>query len=145
MKAGLRVFVDSDVVISSLISTAGAANLLINQTKMKKFISNFSVKELKLVIKKLNLKQKQLDQVIKKKLTIVKLRQDLRLIKKNYGKYVTDENDSHVAAGAKAARTDFLVSYNLKHFQRNLIKKNLKIIIMRPGEFLQFLRSGVLK
>jgi len=142
MKAGLKVFVDSDVVISSLISTAGAAYLLINEIKVKKFVSDFSVKELKLVVKKLKLKPRQLDQAIKKKLMIVKLKQDLRSIKKSDGKYVTDENDSHVVAGAKEAGADFLISYNLKHFQRNLIKKDLKIIIMRPGEFLQFLRSG---
>lgn len=143
MKSGLRVFIDSDIVISSLISPAGAAYLLVNQTKVKKFVSNISVKELKLVVTRLKLKPEQLIRLIRNNLTMIKLKPSLNLIKISYGKYVTDINDSHVVAGAKEAKTNFLVTYNIKHFQKNLIKKDLGIIIMRPGEFLQFHRNSV--
>lgn len=142
MKTDLRVFIDSDIVISSLISPTGAAYILVNQTKVKKFVSNISVKELKLVVTKLKLKPEQLTRSIKNNLTMIKLRLGLSLIKIKYGKYVTDINDSHVVAGAKEAKTNFIVTYNIKHFQKDLIKKDLRIIIMRPGEFLQFHRNN---
>ena len=42
----LKVFVDSDVIISSLISSTGAACILLNQKDLDLFISNVSLKEL---------------------------------------------------------------------------------------------------
>lgn len=143
MKSDLRVFIDSDIVISSLISSTGAAYLLANQTKVRKFVSDISVKELKLVVARLKLKPEKLTLLIKNNLTVVKLKSSLSLIKTNYGKYAIDINDSHIVAGAKEAKASFLVTYNLKHFQKDLIKKDLGIIIMRPGEFLQFLRNSL--
>lgn len=45
MNRPITVFTDSDVVISSLISTSGAANLLLNNSQVKNIISDVSVKE----------------------------------------------------------------------------------------------------
>ncbi len=55
MKEKLTIFLDSDVIISSLISKKGAAFLLVNNKKTEKYISNVSFKEIKVVMKRLKL------------------------------------------------------------------------------------------
>ena len=64
----LKIFVDSDVVISSLISQTGAAFLLLNQIdSFEQFVSNISVKELEQVVNRLNLDPKKLKYLLGKK------------------------------------------------------------------------------
>ena len=137
----INVFIDSDVIISSLISDLGAAYQLINNKNLVCFISNISHQELILVVKKLNLNDKKLRQVIKEKLKVVKLSQGLNQIKTKYKNCVKDTNDAHIVAGAVESSVNFLVSYNVRHFEINKIKAKYNIQIMTPGTFLQFLRS----
>lgn len=48
----MKVFTDSDVIISSLISSSGASHLLLESAESTKFfVSNISTKELKKVIR----------------------------------------------------------------------------------------------
>lgn len=54
---------------------------------------------------------------------------------------VTNEENSHVVAGANILNEQFLITYNLKHWGRNKIKNHLNSIVMQPGMFLQYLRS----
>src|SRR4030042_6120874 len=122
----LKVFVDSDVVISSLISSTGAAYLLINNTKLDLFVSDISQKELETVAKRLQINKKKLRSLLKNRFKLVEL-------KKKYGNYVLDENDAHVIAGAKEAKARFLVSYNIKHFRTDKIKKDFNILILPPA------------
>lgn len=136
-----KVFLDSDVIISSLISNLGAAYQLVNNKNIVCFISNISYKELLLVIKKLNLDDKKLKVIVKEKLKIVKLLQSLKQIKLEYKNYVKDPNDAHILAGVIESSVNFLITYNLRHFEINKIKEKLNIQIMTPGTFLQYLRS----
>jgi len=130
----IRIFLDSDVIISSLLSSTGAAYLLTHQKSAIKYISNLSVKEIKIVTKRLEIKTISVDQLLSR-LKIVRL-------KKDFGReYVTDVNDSHVVNGAVAAKARFLLSYNLKHFKIEKIKRELNILVYRPAQFLQYLRS----
>lgn len=136
----LKVFIDSDVVISSLLSSRGAAHTLIQEAKTKSFISNKSVEEIKRVAQELNIDEKPLKEVVKK-LSVIELKNPLRKIKVDYASYVKDENDAHIVAGAQQASTKFIISYNQKDYNSDKIKEKLNIIMMTPAKFLQYLRS----
>lgn len=141
MTTGPGVFVDSDVVISSLLSSLGAAHLLLNKANLDRFISNFSVNELKLVVERLNIENEELTQLVKARFTIVKLNKRLSEIKSDYKKYTFDENDAHIVAGGVASKAKFLITYNIKDFKVDSIKQDFGIICMRPAQFLQYFRS----
>ena len=128
----MKVFVDSDVVISSLISDTGAsAQLLKTNNDIVKVISNLSIKELKIVMTRL-----KIDKPLPKLKIII-----IDNFKK-YSVYSTDPNDAHIVAGAHQVKVKFLITYNLKHYKIEKIKRNLNIIVMTPGIFLQYLRLG---
>ncbi len=136
----INAFLDSDVIISSLISIFGASYQLINNKNINCFISNISYKELLFVVKKLNLDNKKLKAVVKKRLKVVKLLHN-KQIKLKYKNCVKDLNDAHIVAGAVESKVNFLITFNLKDFEINRIKEKYNIKIMTPGTFLQFLRS----
>lgn len=128
----MKIFVDSDVVISSLISNTGAAYQLLNSNNdLIKIISNLSQKELKIVMARLK---------IDKPMPILEII-NIKNIKK-YPVYSTGPNDSHIVAGADQSKSRFLITYNLKHYKIDKIKQDLDIIVMTPGTFLQYLRLG---
>ncbi len=137
------IYLDSDVIISSLLSTKGAANYLINNsTDVKKTISSLSADELEIVIEKLGISLPKLDTLIKKKLTVFKSELSFLGTHKEFQHYVRDVNDSHVIAGAVQSKSDFLITYNVKDFRKDLIKNELDIVILTPALFLQHLRNN---
>ncbi len=138
----LKVFVDSDVLISSLISSTGAAFLLLNQTsELELFISNKSNEELEKVVNRLNLSSLELQQLIQTRFSVVDLDETLEEIKKEFSDHVLDINDAHIVAGAKKANVTFLISYNTKRFKADKIKDEFNIILTTPSNLLQYLRS----
>ncbi|MGB9706794.1 MAG: PIN domain-containing protein [Microgenomates group bacterium] len=142
MKA-LSVFIDSDVVISSLISSSGAAYLLLEkkQKNLKFFISNISQKELKIVAWRLKIKPDKLEKLVKNRFKIIKLKKPNKDLKEKYADYVLDPNDAHIIAGAVESKAKFLLTYNWRHFKREKIKNDFNLIIFTPAIFLQYLRS----
>ncbi|HUD06325.1 MAG TPA: putative toxin-antitoxin system toxin component, PIN family [Candidatus Saccharimonadales bacterium] len=138
----IRVFVDTDVIISSLISKSGAAFALISHTEqVKLYISNYSVLEFNKVVDRLHLQQEVLHNVIKNQLTSVKIDQTYKKVQIRFADYVRDPDDAHVAAGAMEAKASFLVSYNVRHFNAEKLRQDFQIILLTPGLFLQYLRS----
>ncbi len=137
----LQIFLDSDVVIASLISHLGASYQLINSKNIQCFISNLSYQEIILVIEKLGLEKWRFLKLAKERLRIIKLKETNQQIKSLYKKYVKDVNDAHIVAGAVKSKVKFIITYNVKDFQINLIKEKFNLLIMTPGLFLQFLRS----
>lgn len=138
----LKVFIDSDVVISSLISSNGAAFLILNQTNdLDLFVSNISIRELEEVVKRLNLDQRQLKELVDQQFSVIQLKATIKEIKTSYLKYVLDIDDAHIVAGAKAKEVQFLISYNIKHFKVDKLKDDFNIRLMTPANFLQYLRS----
>lgn len=135
------VFIDSDVVISSLISASGASHHLLKYQGLKYFISNVSLKELQRVVGKLRISQKELSVLVEERFKIVRLEEMIAEIKDKYKDYVYDINDAHIVGGAKACKARFLISYNIKDFKQIKIKNDLNILVMMPGKFLQYLRS----
>lgn len=139
--SGKKVFVDSDVVISSLISQKGAAHLLLSKQKANFVISNISETELEKVANRLGINQDKLQTLVKKKLKIINLTQEIKNIKKKFRDYTSDPNDAHIVAGAAMAKAKFLLTYNLRHFQKQKISKDLDITVLTPAQYLQYLRS----
>lgn len=138
----LKIFVDSDVIISSLISQTGAAFLLLNQTDdLDLFIATKSQQELQEVVKRLNLYQDKLKNLISRRFSVIQLNEPLNKLKKQFADYVLDDNDAHIVAGAKAAPARFLISYNTRHCKTDRLKKDFNIILTTPANLLQYLRS----
>ena len=137
----IRIFVDSDVVISSLLSKTGAAYLLVNSSfPTMKYISDLSIMELKKVATKLNIEEKFLDKTIGK-LDIIPIKKSAEDIKKDFIRYVHDKDDAHIVAGAIKAEARFLITYNIKDYKTNKLKTDHNIITITPGSFLQYLRG----
>ncbi len=140
---GLKVFVDSDVVISSIISSKGAAFLLLNEIdNLELFLSNVSLKELKLVIERFHLDKQKLNDLVNKRFTKVNLKETTKELKKTFEDYVLDINDAHIVAGAARSKTQFLISYNTRHFKADKLKEDFKIILTTPANLIQYLRSS---
>jgi len=139
----IRIFVDSDVVISSLISSSGAAYLLMNLKKknLKFFISNISQKELQIVSRRLKIESKNLEKLIENRLKVITLKENNKNLSQKFIDYVWDPNDAHIIAGAVRSKANFLLTYNGRHYQKEKIKKDFNILILTPAIFLQYLRS----
>ncbi len=138
----LKIFLDSDVVISSLISNSGAAYLLINNVKdLDLYISNLSQIELEIVVERLSIDKNLLIEVVNNRFQKVNLEESNETIKEQYGDYVLDINDAHIVAGANKGQVRFLISYNLRHYKLDKIKADFGVIALTPAQFLQYLRS----
>lgn len=85
--------------------------------------------------------EKKLRMLIAKRCSIVRMKESVAAIKENFREYTSDANDAHIVAGAKHAKVSFLVTYNVRHFNVERIKKDLGIIVVRPAQLLQYLRS----
>ena len=81
-----KVFVDSDVVLSSLISSKGAANFLLNEVDLELAISNVSLFEIERGIVKLSLDKNQLKSLVKNRLKFIELKESTKKIKPNLSK-----------------------------------------------------------
>jgi len=137
-----KLFVDSDVIISSLLSSTGAAFLLLNKLDtVQPIISNYSITELELVMSRLNIDNTKLEQLLKNRLQVVQINQPILTLKQKYQKYVLDPNDAHILAAAIESKSSFLMTYNIRHYKIDAIKKDFKLIALTPAMFLQYLRS----
>ncbi|HCS78913.1 TPA: hypothetical protein DIV55_04185 [Patescibacteria group bacterium] len=137
----MHVFIDSDVVISSLLSSTGAAYFLLNQSQIKPIISPVSLKELTIVTKRMSIASQKLELLVKERFEVFNITGELKEIRQEYADYVTDINDAHIVVGAHSAKVKYLISYNLKHFKTDNIKGELDILLLTPALFLQYLRS----
>ena len=136
----IQVFLDTDVIISALLSKTGASYELIKSPKVAKTTSKTVQKETNEVAKRLNLGKQETKRIFKN-IRVTPPSLTKKEILEKYGKFVFDEKDSHVVAGANRAKSKFLLTHNFKHYQVNKIKAELGIIVLKPGNFLQYLRS----
>lgn len=137
----ITVFADSDAIISSFISKTGAAHILLNTENIDIFVSNVSLQEIVRVMDKLKLNRNKLNYFLAKNPGIVQLSVPVSRLKEKYRQYVVDPDDAHILAGAIAGKTRFLVTYNIRHFNVEKIKKDYAILVTTPANFLQYLRS----
>lgn len=136
-----KIFVDSDVILSSLISNKGAAYFLLNEADLNLSISKSLIQELERGVNKLNLDKNQLINLVRKRLKIVKFIKKSDEIKKEFKNYVFDEDDAHIVAGARKAKAKLILSYNIKDFNTPKLKEDFNIKVQTPAQFLQYLRS----
>ena len=137
-----KIFVDSDVVISSLISSSGASYFLLNQAaNLECYISNISQKELVEVAKRLKISQDKLKNLLRQRFKKIYIKENLTEIKLGYSEYTIDSDDTHIVAGARQSKANFLISYNTGHFKIDKIKQAFNMTVMTPAVFLQYLRS----
>lgn len=141
MKSPPKIFVDSDVVISSLISKSGAAHFLLNEAEAEFYVSDVSCKEIRKVAERMGLSMKEFENFLERRFKVTGLGVSVKRLKKEFGDYTTDPDDAHIIAGAAKARVEFLITYNLRHFRADKVKADFKIISLTPAKFLQYLRS----
>lgn len=134
------VFVDFDVVISSLLSKRGAAYLLMHDARIIRFVSDVSFSELKRVAVKLHISEKELASLVRSQCKEVRVGDKGKALKK-MADYTRDTGDAHIVLGAKQSNAKFLVTYNTKHFRTEKIREDLGIIVLPPAFLLQYLRS----
>lgn len=109
--------------------------LLGSQHKAKMVISDVSREESLEVGKRLDLDMDKLDRLMDS-LKMIKLRE-----REKYRVYVRDLGDAHIVAGADQSKSRFLLTYNLRHYDVEKVKRELGILVVSPGTFLQYLRS----
>lgn len=136
----VKVFLDTDVIISALLSKTGASFEIIKNSKVNKIVSTGIEREVAEVAKRLKINREDIKGVLKNcKIT------SLSLTKKNiinkYSSHVFDKEDAHVVAGADLSESKFLLTHNARHYKADRINNNLKVIVLKPGDFLQYLRS----
>lgn len=134
-------FLDSDVVISSLLSKSGAAFALVHHEMVEPVISDASYQEMTIVAERLGIPRKNLASLASKRFHLVKIDMLPKHAENQYRQYVIDPNDAHIVAGAVAAHATFLISYNLKHFRADRVKFDFDLLLLTPARFLQYIRS----
>ena len=126
--------------IFSLLSASGASFAIILSPNIEKIISKSVEMEVQIVSKRHGISVNKVEQLLNNvKLNELKLSKSK--ITNQYSKYVLDEHDSHVIAGAIEVNAKFLITYNLKHYNIDKIKADFGIVVLKPGNFLQYLRS----
>jgi predicted nucleic acid-binding protein len=141
MKPPVPVFVDSDVIISSLLSQTGAAYVLFHTTRQIFYYSNYSRKELAIVCRRLSISEAALDKLMRDTFTLIQIKLSQEKLNRKFSSYVFDKNDAHIMAGAVEAKVRFLITYNLKDYKADTVKEEHGVIIMTPARFLQYLRN----
>lgn len=136
----IQVFLDTDVVISALLSKTGASYEIIKNPKVIKIVSKTVQKEIEEVIKKLNIDKQETNRILKN-ISVASLNLTKKEILEKYKKFVFDEKDSHVVAGANRVKSRFLLTHNLRHYQVDKINAEFGILVLKPGNFLQYLRG----
>ncbi|MBI4066102.1 hypothetical protein HY411_00135 [Candidatus Gottesmanbacteria bacterium] len=122
----IRVFVDSDVIISSLISQTGAAYLLMHDERIARFVSDVSFSELKRVTGVLHLSQEDLRKLVQTRCDVVVIG-DRKNELTRMAQYARDSGDAHIVLGGKLAKAKFLVTYNTKAASPDNISNSLKV------------------
>lgn len=137
----MKIFLDSDVIISSFISSSGASYYLLNNNlnALQLYISNFSITEIEVVTKRLNIQNKLKN--LESRINIINLDTGIDNVRNLFKEYVYDVDDTHIVMGAKESKSKFLLTYNMKDYNIDLIKKDFNIIVLKPGMFIQYLRS----
>lgn len=136
----IQVFLDTDVLVSSLLSKTGASYEVIKNPHLVKVITKTVLLELERVVKRHRIRKSKKDKLLKM-VEIVPLGLSAGGVLDKYGRFVFDNKDSHVVGGASVTKSKFLLTHNIKHYDIEKIGSKLEVIVLKPGNFLQYLRS----
>lgn len=135
------VFLDTDVVISALLSSQGASYAVVyGQKNYTCTISTVSRLEIERVADRLQIDTSPLMELFSL-MRIQTLEESLAELKDRYRMFVHDDTDAHIVAGAIQSGCSFLLTYNVRDFRTETPFKKNGIKVMTPGLFLQYLRS----
>ncbi len=137
MKSRTTLFLDSDVVLSALLSPRGAAQMLMHQASVIRFTSDLAIVEQSNVIEKFGIDLQEYQNLKKLFFVTPVMKDDV----KKFTRAVFHPLDAHIVAGAVASKAKFLVTYSLKDYRAEVINKSWNIIVITPGFLLQYLRS----
>lgn len=137
MKSRIPVFLDSDVIISSLVSPTGAAKILMHQASVIRFTSDLAIIEQSNVVEKLGIDPQEYENLKKLFFVTPVAKDDV----KKFARAVVTPLDAHIVAGTVASRVKFFVTYHAKDYRAEVIHKSWDIIVITPGSLLQYLRS----
>ena len=136
----IQVFLDTDVIVSVLLSETGASHELMKSGRISRVISEAIREEAEIVTNRLGIDRQKTEKLLEK-IEIVSLGLSKKDVLEGYAKFVLDVNDSHVVAGAFLSKSRFLLTHNLKHYRVDKIGAGLGVLVLKPGNFLQYLRS----
>ncbi|MEK7673092.1 MAG: PIN domain-containing protein [Patescibacteria group bacterium] len=137
----IKIFIDSSVLISAMISDEGASAKILSFCEgevMEGWISLKVLEEVERTIKK------KVPEILPK-FEKLKLSSNLQILKKldsevlkKADKWISDKNDVPILAAAKQLAVDALLTLDLRHFIKDLnVTKKSGLEILTPGEFLK--------
>ncbi|MBD3280340.1 PIN domain-containing protein [Candidatus Dojkabacteria bacterium] len=130
-----NIFLDTDVLISSILSSRGASYWLIHKTEnLNLYTNSETLEELNKVVTRNKLTA---DKIYLEKLIVNTDRTEYS----DFQSLLNDRNDEHILRGAVNSNSEYLVTFNKKDYKIDLIRATFNIITLSPGEFLQYLRS----
>ena len=133
----ITVYLDSDVVISALLSQKGAAFWLMQEIPgLKIILSSLSMEE---IVNVTNRKAIDIPEGFFSNVELCEI-EPTGSISSEFNKYVNDPNDRFIVYSAMRAQVDYLITYNVKDYKLAEILTDFNIITHTPGDFLQYLR-----
>jgi putative PIN family toxin of toxin-antitoxin system len=135
-----KVFLDSSIVISAVLSDKGGSFRLFNEAQNKHliiYISDFVLEEVVSVLKlKYPLKLNSLENLLSSTPFVLAKDPSQDLIEE-MAMLISDFFDAPILAATKKAKVDFLITLDKKHFLTKKVKENVKFKVLTPKEFLQ--------
>ncbi len=136
----IRVFFDSSVIISAIISKTGGSRRLMELTKENKLTGVISQGILEEVISKtikIRAGEREIISFVKDNGLLIREKVKETETEEFIG-LVTDPKDLHVLAAAKLTKCQYLVTLDKKHLLQANTKKQFKPLqIVSPKEFLE--------
>ena len=148
-KKAVRVFLDSNVVLSGLISDKGAPRIILDLLTLKlPFLvgstGRFNLREIERTLKK---KMPKMLPLYRKYLPLLNLKIIPLPSPQEVGAFAQTiaDKDAPVLASAIKGKADFLVTGDKRHFQRLRTGKDFPLRIVNPAEFVDHLLPEILK
>lgn len=133
----IRVYLDTDTIIAAIIQPQGSTANLLKNTQIIKYLSDTSRSEIAEVVRRKKLSEISSAQIINQCRPVNIKTPEITKV----ADYVSDLDDQHILASAVKSKSQFLLTYNLKHYSIGRIHKELGIIVLIPAKLLQHLRS----
>jgi len=134
----IKVYLDASVIIAALLSPAGGSAKLLEFVKLGIVVgvsSQTVIDEVEAHSLKIRQRPKEIRKFIQENSIIVRERIDE--LELELFKGLIEEEDIHVAAGARLTKCDYLVTLDKKHLLKEEVKKILKPIkVVAPKEIL---------
>ena|SRR3990167_4200460 len=141
----MRVFFDASVIIAALLSPSGGSSQLFKYIKLKKIAGVTSQTVIEEILEedksqKIKKSNREIEQFIVDSGLVVRKQISADEIQPYRG--LVDIEDTHLIAGAKLTRCQYLVTLDKKHLLRPDIQKRfLPLIIIPPKELLAIIAS----